>query len=166
MRRITNSAGSKVIIPRVALEDINRTPLEQIFSFRGSHSFDHHHSFRNHSLLLHPFYSIYSLFILKTMLSRQRWAASALPLIILVLLVIVVQLTSAQQDATCDGLEPCKSGCCSSAGKCGFGDAFCGDGCQGTCNATAECGRYAPEANFDCPLNVCCRSVEFMHEVN
>ncbi|RHZ63588.1 uncharacterized protein CDV56_105060 [Aspergillus thermomutatus] len=28
--------------------------------------------------------------------------------------------------------------------------------CQGSCNATAECGKYAPKGSFDCPLNVCC----------
>ncbi|KAJ2980520.1 hypothetical protein NUW58_g6925 [Xylaria curta] len=28
--------------------------------------------------------------------------------------------------------------------------------CQGSCNATAECGEYAPKGEFDCPLNVCC----------
>ncbi|KAF7176523.1 hypothetical protein CNMCM7691_002841 [Aspergillus felis] len=28
--------------------------------------------------------------------------------------------------------------------------------CQGSCNATAECGKYAPKDSFDCPLHVCC----------
>ncbi|KAI0197886.1 hypothetical protein F4808DRAFT_473454 [Astrocystis sublimbata] len=63
---------------------------------------------------------------------------------------------AAQQDATCSVSSPCKSGCCSKYGKCGFGPDFCGDGCQGTCDAKAECGKYALEENFDCPLNVCC----------
>ncbi|KAI0439807.1 hypothetical protein F4803DRAFT_568057 [Xylaria telfairii] len=72
------------------------------------------------------------------------------------LLSILFAFTASQQDASCSVLKPCKSGCCSKYGKCGFGDAFCKDGCQGTCNATAECGEYAPEGKFDCPLNVCC----------
>jgi hypothetical protein len=32
-----------------------------------------------------------------------------------------------------------------------------GNSCQGTCDALAECGKYAAEEKFQCPLNVCCR---------
>lgn len=98
-------------------------------------------------------------------ISTQRSTDPAIPLVIPTVLIIVVQLTSAQQAAPCNALEPCKSGCCSSSGKCGFGDEFCKIGCQGTCNATAECGKYALLDKFDCPLNVCCRFVNPTDEI-
>lgn len=66
----------------------------------------------------------------------------------------------AQQDVTtCAATRPCYQGCCSKDGNCGFGLQFCGDGCQGNCDAKAECGQYAPDGKHDCPINVCCRSV-------
>lgn len=54
---------------------------------------------------------------------------------------------------------PNAQGCCSKDGNCGFGPDFCGDGCQGNCDAQAECGKYAPDGKHDCPINVCCRFV-------
>ncbi|KPM43205.1 hypothetical protein AK830_g3330 [Neonectria ditissima] len=33
--------------------------------------------------------------------------------------------------------------------------------CQGTCNAKAECGKYAAKGDFECPLNVCCSQYGF-----
>lgn len=74
-----------------------------------------------------------------------------------VILFILFKVIAAQQDSTCSVAVPCKSGCCSSSGKCGFGPEFCDKpGCQGNCDAKAECGQYALEENFNCPLNVCC----------
>ncbi|ETS82826.1 hypothetical protein PFICI_04702 [Pestalotiopsis fici W106-1] len=64
-----------------------------------------------------------------------------------------------QQNAACSILNPCSQGCCSHFGSCGFGPEFCGDGCLGTCNATAECGQYGSTAL--CPLNVCCSHYGF-----
>ncbi|OAA41490.1 Chitinase II [Beauveria brongniartii RCEF 3172] len=48
-----------------------------------------------------------------------------------------------------------------SARPCGFGPEYCGDGCLGTCNAVAECGRYAATPGTKCPLNVCCSQYGF-----
>lgn len=58
----------------------------------------------------------------------------------------------------CDDATPCTNGaCCSVSGFCGYSPAFCGSGnCTSNCNAKAECGEYAVEANQNCPLNVCC----------
>jgi hypothetical protein len=72
----------------------------------------------------------------------------------------------AQEDSTCSAETPCKSGCCSKDNKCGFGDQYCGDGCQHNCNATAECGKYAAPGHADCPINVCCRSVLHIRDKN
>ncbi|KAH8889137.1 hypothetical protein GQ53DRAFT_653194, partial [Thozetella sp. PMI_491] len=65
----------------------------------------------------------------------------------------------AQQNVACSTLNPCLEGCCSQFGSCGFGPPFCGDGCQGTCNATAQCGQYG--STNTCPLNVCCSQYGF-----
>ncbi|WQF83340.1 Putative glycoside hydrolase family 18, catalytic domain, glycosyl hydrolase family 18 (GH18) active [Colletotrichum destructivum] len=58
--------------------------------------------------------------------------------------------------AQCDINNPCKVGCCSSSGVCGFEEAHCGDGCVSNCNSTSECGKHAVEESFNCPINVCC----------
>lgn len=42
-----------------------------------------------------------------------------------------------------------------------YGPAYCGTGCLGQCNATAECGQYAAEPGKECPLNVCCSQFGF-----
>jgi hypothetical protein len=64
---------------------------------------------------------------------------------------------NSQQGFTCTSDDPCKVGCCSKSGSCGFGPDWCApDNCVGTCNATAECGQYAAEKGLECPLNVCC----------
>lgn len=46
-----------------------------------------------------------------------------------------------QQDGGCSASSPCEHGCCGQFGHCGYGPEFCEDGCQGTCDAVAECGR-------------------------
>lgn len=62
---------------------------------------------------------------------------------------------AAQQDASCDSEHPCKSGCCSKSGSCGFGPDWCSDDkCMSNCDAVAECGKYGN--GTECPLNVCC----------
>lgn len=77
--------------------------------------------------------------------------------IIIVLFIQLSQLSILAQDATCSDDKPCDNGCCSNAGHCGFGPTYCGSGnCTSNCDAVAECGQYAPEGSFDCPLNVCC----------
>lgn len=64
---------------------------------------------------------------------------------------------SSQQGFSCTSDDPCKVGCCSRSGSCGFGPDWCApENCVGTCNATAECGQYAKEPDLECPLNVCC----------
>ncbi|KAJ5375522.1 hypothetical protein N7517_007528 [Penicillium concentricum] len=61
----------------------------------------------------------------------------------------------AQQDAVCDSETPCKVGCCSKSGSCGFGPDWCSDeNCISNCKAVAECGQYGNDKK--CPLNVCC----------
>ncbi|PGH27225.1 hypothetical protein AJ80_01182 [Polytolypa hystricis UAMH7299] len=72
-----------------------------------------------------------------------------------VLLLACLPFVVSQQDATCDSENPCKVGCCSKEGSCGFGPDWCGEGnCISNCNAVAECGRY--NSNKECPLSVCC----------
>ena len=69
----------------------------------------------------------------------------------------LITFVTPQQGATCDSENPCKSGCCSKAGNCGFGDEYCKpEVCISTCNATAECGKWAETPGSECPLNVCC----------
>ncbi|KAL5337119.1 hypothetical protein BJX70DRAFT_399926 [Aspergillus crustosus] len=63
---------------------------------------------------------------------------------------------------SCSESEECVSGCCSSAGYCGFGPDFCGDDvCISNCDAVAECGEYAEVSGSECPLNVCCSEYGF-----
>ena len=95
----------------------------------------------------------------------------------------LIILVGAQQGVSCSATNPCLEGCCSKYGRyglfsqrqcavclqkqilressCGFGDAFCKDGCQGSCNATAQCGQYAATPGAGCPLNVCCSQYGF-----
>ncbi|KAL5365893.1 bacteriodes thetaiotaomicron symbiotic chitinase [Aspergillus floccosus] len=62
----------------------------------------------------------------------------------------------------CSDTEECETGCCSSSGYCGFGPDFCGDDvCISTCDAVAECGKYAETPGTECPLNVCCSEFGF-----
>lgn len=78
-------------------------------------------------------------------------------LFVLLLCFSLVTFVTPQQGATCDTENLCESGCCSKLGNCGFGDEFCKpDVCIGTCNATAECGKWAETPGKECPLNVCC----------
>jgi hypothetical protein len=73
----------------------------------------------------------------------------------LILLLSFPLFIFAQQDAVCDTETPCKVGCCSKSGSCGFGPDWCGDGnCVSNCDAVAECGEYG--GGKECPLNVCC----------
>jgi hypothetical protein len=76
--------------------------------------------------------------------------------LLVALLSVFITNIQGQDTSKCSAVAPCYQGCCSSAGNCGFGDDFCGTGCQGNCNATAECGENAVPGNFDCPINVCC----------
>ncbi|KAJ6001245.1 hypothetical protein N7522_006472 [Penicillium canescens] len=73
-----------------------------------------------------------------------------------------LQTTKSQQDYTCSADSPCINGaCCGVDGWCGYGDTYCGDGCQSNCNATAECGKNAAIPGTGCPLNVCCSEFGF-----
>ena len=69
---------------------------------------------------------------------------SSLALTFFSLFIATLPLSFAQ--STCSASSPCKQGCCSTSGNCGFGPAFCGAGnCTSTCNAQAQCGRkYNP----------------------
>ncbi|RYO92560.1 hypothetical protein DL766_002359 [Monosporascus sp. MC13-8B] len=70
-----------------------------------------------------------------------------------------VQL-SFQQEAECSATKKCPEGCCSSAGHCGYGPDYCGDGCQSTCDRKSECNPGWSGSQWSerdsCPLNVCC----------
>jgi hypothetical protein len=81
--------------------------------------------------------------------------------LVLIHLCFQIPLATAQgvgePGGTCSDSIPCYQGCCSKEYSCGFTPDHCGDGCKSSCNATAECGQYAPPENFDCPINVCCR---------
>ncbi|KAJ5629564.1 hypothetical protein N7528_003221 [Penicillium herquei] len=73
-----------------------------------------------------------------------------------------VQSSSGQQDYTCSPDSPCINGaCCGVDGWCGYGDTYCGVGCQSNCNATAQCGENAAIPGTGCPLNVCCSEYGF-----
>ncbi|EGX88796.1 bacteriodes thetaiotaomicron symbiotic chitinase, putative [Cordyceps militaris CM01] len=99
-----------------------------------------------------------------------RGPSRSLCLFLIFFALLLAQTSLAQQDATCSETKNCKSGCkmppylascththrrigCSSSGSCGFGPNYCGTGCKGTCNATAECGTYAIKGSEDCPIN-------------
>jgi hypothetical protein len=60
---------------------------------------------------------------------------------------------------TCSDSIPCYQGYCSKDNAYGFTPEHYSNGYKHNCNATAECGQYAAPANFDCPINVCCRWV-------
>ena len=86
--------------------------------------------------------------------------------------------SSSTGDYTCGPGKPCGNGgmgthcemclypepgltniaCCGKGGWCGYGDTYCGDGCQSNCDAKAECGENADPPGKGCPLNVwfCC----------
>lgn len=77
--------------------------------------------------------------------------------LVLLFCLSLTTFVSSQQGFSCTSDDPCKVGCCSKSGSCGFGPDWCStDNCVGTCNATAECGQYAEEPDLKCPLNVCC----------
>lgn len=77
--------------------------------------------------------------------------------LVLLFCLSLTTFVSAQQGFSCTAEEPCKVGCCSKEGSCGFGPDWCSaDNCIGTCDAKAECGEYAEKPGSDCPLNVCC----------
>ena len=48
---------------------------------------------------------------------------------------------------------------------CGFGETYCGDGCQANCNARADCGYWAPVPGTECPVNGCCSEVCCIHRI-
>ncbi|KAF3187250.1 hypothetical protein TWF225_004402 [Orbilia oligospora] len=76
-------------------------------------------------------------------------------------LTLLLYLAGVQAQAKCSAKVPCKVGCCSKYGNCGFGPDFCGTGCLNNCNAKAECGKDAPAGKKNCPLNVCCSKYGF-----
>jgi chitinase len=58
-----------------------------------------------------------------------------------------------QQGAQCSAVNACLEGCCSKDGRyVYFHSSY--EGCQGTCDAIAQCGQYSNVPT--CPLNVCC----------
>lgn len=86
--------------------------------------------------------------------------STMLPLLLTFLSIALLHPVLSQEDLSkCSATKACYQGCCSKDGNCGFGPDFCGDGCQGNCDAQAECGKYAPDGKHDCPINVCCRFV-------
>jgi chitinase len=72
-------------------------------------------------------------------------------------------LTASGSDTyTCGPGSPCTNGaCCGDSGWCGYGETYCGDGCQSNCDAKAECGEFAEDPEASCPLNVCCSEFGF-----
>lgn len=67
-----------------------------------------------------------------------------------------------RQDYTCGPGRPCSNGaCCGVSGNCGYGKAYCGDGCISNCDAAAECGKDARPSGKRCPLNTCCSQYGF-----
>jgi hypothetical protein len=110
--------------------------------------------------------------------------------ITLTILLTLNGFVQGQQGATCSAVNACLEGCCSQYGRyvsdllpvdrkhsqalraietnviisCGYGLEFCGKGCQGTCNAVAQCGMWSKTdgtGNLTCPLNVCCSPFGF-----
>ncbi|EFR03335.1 chitinase A1 [Nannizzia gypsea CBS 118893] len=76
---------------------------------------------------------------------------------VFIVLVSLLSIVFGQQGFDCDTENPCKVGCCSKSGSCGFGPDWCSpENCIGTCDAVAECGKYAAIPDSECPLNVCC----------
>ncbi|KAI5198888.1 glycoside hydrolase [Aureobasidium subglaciale] len=68
--------------------------------------------------------------------------------------------SNSHPDYTCGPDRPCQNkACCGKSNVCGFGELYCGDGCQSHCDAKAECGRDATTPGTECPLNVCCRCI-------
>ncbi|KAF4331819.1 glycoside hydrolase family 18 [Fusarium beomiforme] len=58
-------------------------------------------------------------------------------------------------DFSCGPEKPCSNGaCCGESGWCGFGDTYCGDGCQSSCDAKAECRKNAAIIGQTYPLNI------------
>ncbi|KAF5676733.1 glycoside hydrolase family 18 [Fusarium denticulatum] len=65
-------------------------------------------------------------------------------------------------DFSCGPTKPCSNkACCGKDGWCGFGDKYCGKGCQSHCDAKADCGVNAAKSGQTCPLNVCCSEFGF-----
>ncbi|KAL3473172.1 hypothetical protein BJX99DRAFT_272425 [Aspergillus californicus] len=66
----------------------------------------------------------------------------------------------------CSADIPCKVGCCSKYGNCGFGEEYCStkQGCANNCGLKSECdsgwGLEWAESKT-CPLNVCCSKFGF-----
>ncbi|KAI8648702.1 Chitinase [Fusarium keratoplasticum] len=70
------------------------------------------------------------------------------------------------QDPECSASTPCKAGCCSKFGFCGYGKDYCHDDvCVNNCDRLAECdpGGFGSAfvENTKCPLNVCCSKFGF-----
>ena len=65
--------------------------------------------------------------------------------------------TSSTGALLCGGGTKCIDGsCCGANNICGFGDTYCGDGCQSNCPAKAPCGRDSAGGSVSCGMNLCC----------
>ncbi|KAH7309113.1 hypothetical protein B0I35DRAFT_359977 [Stachybotrys elegans] len=82
------------------------------------------------------------------------------PLLFLLFFVALLHLVDAQT-TQCSKDIPCKVGCCSKFGFCGYGKDYCHkDVCVNNCNSKAQCdpGNYGSAfvEQSKCALNVCC----------
>lgn len=86
-------------------------------------------------------------------------------LLLYALIIFPFILNTLAQDYTCSSGKPCKLGCCSKTGVCGFGPTFCSkENCISSCNAKSECdpgfgAQWASKS--ECPLKVCCSKFGF-----
>ncbi|KAM0313290.1 hypothetical protein ACHAPQ_012074 [Fusarium lateritium] len=79
----------------------------------------------------------------------------------LLFLSLLILFTTVAQAQECSASIPCKLGCCSKHGFCGYGKDYCAkDVCVNSCQSKAECdpGGFgdAYVEKSKCPLNVCC----------
>ncbi|RSL39730.1 hypothetical protein CEP54_016268 [Fusarium duplospermum] len=72
------------------------------------------------------------------------------------LLFLALFSVGALSQARCSKDNLCKSGCCSKDGFCGTTDAYCGDGCQSTCDFKPAC-----DAENPCQDGSCCNQAGF-----
>ncbi|KAK1480203.1 glycosyl hydrolase family 18, partial [Colletotrichum tamarilloi] len=82
-------------------------------------------------------------------------------LILLTFFSCLLASANAQDGTECSASLPCKVGCCSKFGFCGFGADYCSKSvCTNNCDRKAECdpGGFGKDYvnKTTCPLNVCC----------
>ncbi|CAG8979165.1 hypothetical protein HYALB_00000299 [Hymenoscyphus albidus] len=89
---------------------------------------------------------------------------------ILFLLSLLGLNVAQDEDYFCSKTKPCKVGCCGpltlgDLGYCGYGPAYCGQGCTSSCGLKSECdgGNWGAQWSnaSTCPLNVCCSRFGF-----